>query len=114
MTKIPKPPSALEEAFALHVKAHKLPEPMREFKFDLLRKWRFDFAWPEFKIAVECEGGVWTKGRHQQPQGFIDDCTKYNAAVILGWSVLRFTEEDIKSGAAVLMTRNLILQRMPK
>ena len=41
-----------------------LPAPVPEFRFHPERKWRFDFAWPEHKIAVEQEGGVWIQGRH--------------------------------------------------
>jgi very-short-patch-repair endonuclease len=61
-----------------------------EHVFHPARKWRLDFAWPELRIAAEVEGGVFSRGRHVRPAGFIDDCEKYNAAVLLGWSVLRF------------------------
>lgn len=60
-----------------------------EHKFHPLRRWRFDRAWPERQVAVEIEGGVWTRGRHVRPQGFINDCEKYNAAALRGWLVLR-------------------------
>jgi very-short-patch-repair endonuclease len=62
-----------------------------EFRFHPTRKWRFDFAIPELKIAIECEGGVYTKGRHVTGQGYSNDCTKYNAANELGWHVYRYT-----------------------
>ena len=45
-----------EEAFALHCRAEKL-EPVREYIFHPKRKWRFDFYFPERKLAVEIEGG---------------------------------------------------------
>lgn len=49
-----------EELFAFHCKAHKL-EPVREYRFDEVRRWRFDFAWSELKEAVksqfESDGG---------------------------------------------------------
>ncbi len=61
--KIPKPKSALEELFAFQCKALKLPAPCREIVF-CERKWRLDFAWPDIKLAVEIEGGIWTNGRH--------------------------------------------------
>ena len=112
MNKVPSPPSKLEETFALHIRIHNLPQPKREFKFDLTRQWRFDFAWPEYKIAVECEGTTYEGGRHQRSDGFADDCEKYNTAVILGWSVLRFPYAQIKSEQAVRMTANLLRQRI--
>jgi very-short-patch-repair endonuclease len=63
----------------------------KEFKFDETRKFRFDFALPDFKIAIEYEGGVFLSGRHQRMSGFARDCDKYNLATSLGWRVLRFT-----------------------
>lgn len=93
--------SNLEETLELHIRAHKLLEPHREYRFDLTRRWRFDFAWPTQKLAVEVEGGVWSGGRHTTGQGFEADAEKYNAAVLQGWRVLRFTANTIKSGMAV-------------
>lgn len=53
------------------------------------RKWRLDFAWVSQKVALEIEGGVWMRGRHVRPAGFIADCEKYNAATLNGWRVYR-------------------------
>src|SRR5678815_1231604 len=66
------------------------PRPQREYRFHDARKWRFDFAWPEIKLAVEIEG----QGRHQTFIGFRRDCDKYNEALALGWRVLRFPAAD--------------------
>ena len=88
---------------AYHIRVAGIPAPEREYMFGLPREWRFDFAWPERKLAVECEGGKWTRGRHQRPGGFEDDCEKYNRAALLGWRVLRFTGDAIESGAAIKM-----------
>lgn len=85
--------SDLEEGFAYWVKVAKLPVPEREYQFHPTRKWRFDFAWPDKKIAVEMEGGVWIFGGHNRGGGYNKDCEKYNEAVKLGWKVLRFTAD---------------------
>ena len=61
-----------------------------EYKFHPERKWRFDFAFPKDKIAIEVEGGLFTQGRHTRGRGYIQDMQKYNAATILGWRVLRY------------------------
>ena len=66
-----------------------------EYKFDVKRKWRFDYANRELKLAVEIEGGVWNRGRHIRGKGFIADCEKYNQAQLLGWKVLRYTPQQI-------------------
>ena len=62
-----------------------------EYRFHSIRKWRFDFAIPDKKIALEIEGGIWTEGRHNRPVGYTNDCEKYNVATMLGWRVFRFT-----------------------
>lgn len=92
--------SDLEEALAFHIKAVGLPTPLREYRFTL-RRWKFDFAWLEPKIAVEVEGGSWVNGRHSRGEGFANDCRKLNAAALLGWRVFRFTGEMISDGYAV-------------
>lgn len=56
-----------------------------------LKDWRFDFAWPDLKVAVELEGGTWVRGRHTRPMGFEGDAWKYNVAQLMGWVVLRYT-----------------------
>jgi very-short-patch-repair endonuclease len=80
-----------------------LPEPEVEFKFDAKRGWRFDFAWPDAKVAVEVEGGTQLQGggRHNRAQGYEKDCEKYNAAAIAGWLVLRFTTRQVANGKAL-------------
>lgn len=75
--------------------------PMLEHRFHPQRRWRFDFAWPERKIAVEIEGGTFTRGRHVRPLGYEGDCEKYNEAALLGWKVLRFTTRQIAKGIAL-------------
>ncbi len=81
-------------------------ECVKEHRFHPKRMWRFDYAIPEHKIAIEVEGGVWTGGRHTRPQGFLGDIAKYNTATLMGWRVFRVTPEDLYRTA----TLNLIKQ----
>jgi very-short-patch-repair endonuclease len=67
------------------------PKLVEELAFHPKRKWRFDFAHPATKTAIEIEGGVWSGGRHTKPAGFTRDCEKYNAAAAAGWTVFRLT-----------------------
>lgn len=66
-----------------------LPPPIAEYRFDAPRRWRFDWAWPECRVALEVEGGVWSGGRHTRGGGFLGDMEKYNRAAELGWRVFR-------------------------
>lgn len=67
----------------------------KEYKFDKSRKWRFDFAIIEKKIAIEIEGGIFTKGRHVSPKGFLNDIEKYNSATAKGWRLFRLPAHDL-------------------
>lgn len=94
--------SALEETFAGQLFIHGVPPPIREFPFATNgRKWRFDFAWLEERLAVEIEGGTRSNGRHSRHAGFTEDCVKYNYATANGWRVFRFTSEMVNDGRAV-------------
>lgn len=70
--------------------------PEREHYFARPRRWRFDFAFPQHRVAVELEGGVWTGGRHATGAGMVADMDKYNAAASRGWRVLRFSATHLR------------------
>jgi very-short-patch-repair endonuclease len=94
--------SGLEAAFLTHLRRH-APDvrlPVREFRFAPPRRWAFDFCWPDCRVAVETEGGVWVQGRHNRPAGYEGDCYKYNCATVEGWRVLRFTSSMLTTDPA--------------
>lgn len=84
----------------LQIRAAGLSMPVEEHRF-CKRRWRFDLAWVDRKLAVEIEGGVYSHGRHTRGKGFTRDCAKYNEAVILGWRVLRVTTGMVNDGTAL-------------
>lgn len=80
-------------ATALRIAGYKFE---REYRFHPVRKWRFDFALPNQKIAIEFEGGVFLpKARHTSMVGYSKDVEKYREAVLYGWKVLRYTAKDL-------------------
>lgn len=95
--------SRLEDILEFHLTSTKAPAFVREYPFHPERRWRFDFAWPDHMLAVECEGltAPTQKSRHTTNEGFSEDCVKYNAAALLGWRVLRYTLPMIQSGVAI-------------
>lgn len=88
-------------ALLLLLRSAGLPAPVREFRFDAVRRWRFDLAWPGARVAVELDGGEWLPhgGRHNTDA----DREKLNAAAAQGWRVLRFSggQLDAAPGACV-------------
>lgn len=72
-----------------------IPEPDIEYRFHPTRRWRLDYAWPKYKVAVEIEGGVWIKGRHNRASGFLKDIEKYNSLAEMGWILLRYQPRKV-------------------
>jgi very-short-patch-repair endonuclease len=114
--KIPKTAkerSPLEVLLLSQIRYAKLPEPQCEYKFLADRRFRFDFAWVELKLACEIEGGIWMrKGAHNTGAAIIRDCKKGNLATMHGWAFLRYTSEQIENGEALNQIEQAIKERM--
>lgn len=101
--------SAREQAqFCMMMLRHDLPAPEVEYRFAPDRKWRCDYAWPDCKVALEVEGGVWTGGRHTRGSGFVKDMEKYNRAALMGWRVVKCVPSDLMKPATVAMLRGML------
>lgn len=86
-------------------------EVVKEHIFHWTRMWRFDYAIPDLKIAIEIDGGVWRYGRHNRPEGYINDMEKLNTAASMGWLVLRFTPADRLNNATISLIRDAVNYR---
>ena len=80
----------------------------QEFKFHPERKWKADFHLVGKKILVEVEGGIWSGGRHTRGKGYLGDMEKYNAATMMGYQVIRFSTEQVKSGLAIQQIEKMV------
>lgn len=89
----------IETTLAL-LREHGIPEPVKEFRFDQERRWRFDFAWVPPMIALELDGATWVQGRHTRGKGYANDCEKLSVAAAEGWCVIRATTQQVESGDA--------------
>lgn len=79
-----------------------IPQPEREYHFLLpVRRFRADFAWPDWKLVVEIQGGIWKRGRHGRGTGIVNDYERVNEAAIQGWTVLQFDSSLLRSGEAM-------------
>jgi len=72
-----------------------IPEPQYEYKFHNERRWKFDLAWPEQKLYLEVDGGIFVYGRHNRGAQMLKDWEKRNAASQLGWRGLWFQPQDL-------------------
>jgi len=100
--------SKLEELMAFQLFAVGLKGFQREYKFCDTRRWRSDFAFPDRKLLVECEGAIYSNGRHTRGSGYEADLEKYNTATLLGFKVLRFSLSHIQSGEAIRMIQEIL------
>lgn len=94
-------------AFIAWVCAAGLPKPEPEHRFHPTRKWRFDWAWPEQRVALEVEGGIYGKGEpcskcgqrevagHRSIKDMKRDLEKYSEAAAHGWRIVRITPEQL-------------------
>lgn len=106
-------PQTATDMFTLLCSQQLGAECVKEYAFYKPRKWRFDYALPAYKIALEVEGGVWTQGRHVRPKGFLGDMAKYNTAALLGWRVFRCTPSTLLSESTLLLIKNAINGKPP-
>lgn len=69
----------------------------KEYTFHPTRKWRFDFAIVEHKLAIEYNGIMSDKSRHTTVKGYTGDMEKINEANKLGWTVFQYTPLNYKT-----------------
>jgi very-short-patch-repair endonuclease len=70
--------------------------PVRQYKYLPDRKYKADFAWPGFMLAVEVDGSV-----HRIKERFAEDCRRQNELKFAGWHVFRVTGAMVRSGEAI-------------
>ena len=102
-----KIPNEFEAKLARELKTLKI-EFEQEFEFHPKRKWRADFHLVGKKILVEVEGGIWSRGRHTRGKGYLGDLEKYNAATMMGFQVIRFSTDQVKSGHAIQQIEKMV------
>jgi hypothetical protein len=114
-----------EQSFDYLCRSHRLPPHVWKFKLlkseqtprkdgkQIPRMWEFDFAWPDFMLIVEINGGVWMPGggAHSHPIDITRNMTKQNDAALAGFFVLQFTPDDVKHGDAIAFTQRVLHER---
>lgn len=104
-----------EDTFDFQCRQYRLPSYVRQFKMlksvqtpradgkAIPKVWRFDFAWPQFYLIVEINGGVWMPGggAHSHPIDITRNMEKQNDAAREKFFVLQFTPDDVKRKRAI-------------
>lgn len=96
------------------------PAPQPEYRFAPPRDFAFDWCWPDYRIALEKEGGIYGRGKacpvckrravgaHTSIQRLKSDQEKYNIAAIMGYCVLRARPEQFESGEVFELVRQAL------
>ncbi len=74
-----------------------------EHRFHPTRRWRFDYALVDNKVALEVQGGLFVGGRHSRGPALLKEHEKLNAAAVLGWRVLFVTPKTLLSDGPDLL-----------
>lgn len=88
------PPESQLEAMVLDLlERHGFPPPERQVQLPWMAgtNERVDFAYPEAKLIIECDGRRW----HTRERDFERDRRRDNEAVLAGWRVLRITWDQV-------------------
>lgn len=80
-----------------------LPPCEREYRFHPTRLWRFDYAWPDLRLAVELDGF----GHHKLSR-YWGDVDKFNAAALLGWWVIHVTSKMVHQGTGLQLVEEAL------
>ena len=67
-----------------------LPEPVPEYRWHPVRKFRADYALPLHRVLIEIDGGLFINGGHSRGKARLHDMAKDRAATLLGWRTLRY------------------------
>lgn len=84
-----------------------------EYRFHPKRKWRFDYAVPYLRYAIEIDGGTFQSSRtgHSSGVGLRGWREKNNAAMSLGWGVWHYSpDEIIKAGRKTIEDEPVLLK----
>lgn len=113
--------SKFEDEFAFQCRALKLPAPLTQHRWATAlrsetgrpRQFTADFAWPQFNLLVEVQGGIWRVGggAHSRPAMIERDIDKQQCAVLLGLFLLPVTTDEVKTGNAIALVQRVLAAR---
>jgi very-short-patch-repair endonuclease len=96
---------AVRDRFFAELRRAGIAVPAEEVRFHDARRYRFDFAWPAERLALEVDGGIWTWGAHGRGAGIERDQDKTNLAAALGWRVMRTTPRKLCKPVTIALIR---------
>lgn len=82
-----------------------IPAPIFEFVHIPSRRFRLDLCWPDKKIGIEVQGGIWVQGKHGRGSGIRKDMDKRNLQILSGWRVFEVEPRELLSQKTIDMVK---------
>jgi hypothetical protein len=95
--------SPLETKFRRILISHSVPQPLAQFIVEENGRFvaRLDFAYPDHKVAIECQSYDWHSGR----RGWERDIERHNRLQSLGWIIVYVTWFDLQYRPNIIAER---------
>ena len=77
-------------AYALSIAGDPFTGFEQQFRYVPGRKFAADFAWPDARLLVEVQGGIYSGEAHGSISGIKADIERLNLATLNGYRLLRF------------------------
>jgi len=90
--------SAAQILLGIHLRELGFQRIEYEYEFYPERRWAADIYLPDHGLLIECDGIH--QGGHKRHDALADDYLKQNTAQMLGFRILRFSNEQVESGEA--------------
>jgi len=90
------------------MRSYHLPEPVSEYVFHPTRRWRLDFAWPDVRLGLEIQGGLFVHGRHTRGAALRREHEKLNELAVAGWRVVFVVPEQLTQAATYTLLRRAL------
>ena len=85
-----------------------IADPVAEHRFAPPRRWRMDWAWPDHKLALEVQGGIFVAGRHSRGAAMLKEWEKLNTAAAMGWRFLFCQPADLYRTETLALLRQAL------
>ena len=103
-----------EQTFLSQCVQYQLPKVEAQYQFakPMGRKFSADFAFVEYQLLIEIQGGVWMQGggAHSRPANIDRDIEKQQHAALLGFLILPFTPQQVRSKHAIDWTTRVLFR----
>lgn len=98
----------MSAVFLAQLARHRLPKPEMEYRFHPVRRFRWDYAWPAERVALEVMGGVWFKSGHSSGTGLTRDYEKFSLGARTGWRILLVQPRQLATEETIAMIRDAL------